>query len=331
MRGYSNYRGRRLSLGKKLAIFAMVVILLLCGAYLLLSRYTAYDSEGGYYFDLPWRSGEGESDGGTPDISLVRGDPADPLEEMHAVELSVGEWRARAEDGDWWQEDGDNAVILRLKEADGLLHFVSETAESERIAPDALTAAEIRELTGSGVYTVAKLSCFCDSAAAFADMTGMGLCQSTGYVWYDLNNGHWLDPGKEAARDYLLGLIRELTELGFDEIVLENVGYPTAGRLYKAAPVEADREDCVTDFLRQAAKVTQEKKARLSLALEEETLLAGGNETAAIDLTQVIDGVRRVYTAAAEEGAEAALEALSSTAVLVRYDAAEGARCRILP
>lgn len=331
MRGYSNYRGRRMPLGKKLAIIVMVLILLLSSAYLLLSRYTAYDSEGHHFFDLPWRQEQSGGDGEPDDVSLIRQEPPDPLDEMHAVELSVSEWRQRAADGDWWRESGDNALILRLKEADGLLHFASETAEGERIAADALTREEIQTLTDSGIYTAAKLSCFRDSAAAFADMTGMGLCQSSGYIWYDEQSGHWLDPGKEAAQDYLLGLIDELEELGFDEIVLEDVGYPTEGRLHKAAPTEADHEDRVAAFL-QAAKSLKEKKVRLSLALEEETLLGGGDETAGLDLTAVMDGIARVYVRTAEaDAAEEALRQLSESAVLVRCDAEEGPRCRILP
>lgn len=331
MRGYSNYRGRRMPLGKKLAILAMVLILLLSGAYLVLSRYTAYDSEGHHYFDLPWRA---EKDGGSeegPDVSLVRQEPVDPLDEIHAVELGVDEWRSRADQGAWCENEGYNAVILRLKEADGLLGFASETAEVELVAENALTRAELEALTESGVYAAVKLSCFRDSAAAYADMAGRGLCQSSGYIWYDETNGHWLDPGKDAAQDYLLGLIDELAQLGFDEIVLENVGYPTAGRLSKAAPAEADHAERVTAFLRAAAEKLSEKKVRLSLALEEETLLSGGSAEAGLELADVLTGVRRVYVRTGDDGAEEALHRMAEKAVLVRIDAEEGPRCHMIP
>lgn len=319
-------------LGKRLAICGMTLILLLSAAYLVLSRYTAYDSEGHHYFDLPWR-GTAEDGGGedAPNVSLVRGDPTDPLEEMHAVELSVDALRRRAEEGDWWTEEGYNAVILRLKEPDGLLRFASETAEAELVAENALTRGELQTLKDSGVYIAAHLSCFRDSAAALQDMTGKGLCQRSGYVWYDAENGHWLDPGKTAAQDYLLALCAELADWGFDELVLENVGYPTAGRLNKSAPVEADHEARVTDFLLSATELLQARKLRLSLALEEETLLSGGDEDAGLRLAAVMDGVRRVYVPTEGDAAETALDELSSSAVLIRVNAEEGASCQRIP
>lgn len=333
MRGYSHYRGRRMPPGKKAAIAGMVTVLLLCCCYLAVSQYAEYDSEGNLSFGLPWQK---EQSGGEEqervDVSLVKKDPVDPLTEMHAVELSVETFRSRADEGSWWEKEGYNAVILRLKEKDGLLGYASAAAPEDRVREDALTRAELETLLASGVYTAAKISCFRDSAAALADMAGMGLCQNSGYIWYDHENGHWLDPGKEASAEYLLAFCEELAELGFDEIVLENVGYPVQGRLSKAAPVEADREDCVSDFLQRAAGLTKERRVRLSFALEEETLLAGGNEAAGLSLKNVMEGVRRVYLSTADPAAaETALRQFSETATLVCLGAEEGARCTVLP
>ncbi len=331
MRGYSHYRGRRMPLGKKLAIAGMVVTLLLCCSYLAVSRYAEFDSEGNLSFVLPW-SREESAEEGKAEVSLVRKDPSDPLEEMHGAEISAETLRSRAEEGAWWEAEGYNAVILRLKEADGLLRYASEAAGEDLIHENALSRAELETLLAGDVYAAAKISCFRDSAAALSDMAGMGLCQTSGYIWYDNENGHWLDPGKDAAEDYLLAICEELAELGFDEIVLENVGYPTRGRLDKSAPAEANREKRVSGFLERAAEIAKERRVRLSLVLEEETLYAGGNETAGLDLRSAMEGVRRVYLQTADAAAAAAeLERFSETAVLVALDAEEGPRCRILP
>ncbi len=333
MRGYSHYRGRRTPLGKKLAVAGMIAVLLLCCAYLAVSQYAEYDSEGNLSFDLPWQREEsGGQEQEKVDVSLVKKEPADPLEEMHAVGLSAATLRSRADEGAWWEKEGYNAVILRLKEKDGMLWYASSAAPEDRVREDALTSAELETLLQSGVYTAAKISCFRDSAAALADMAGMGLCQSSGYIWYDNENGHWLDPGKDAAAEYLLALCEELAELGFDEIVLENVGYPVQGRLSKAAPVETDREKRIGDFLERAVALTKERRVRLSLVLEEETLLVGGNETSGLALDAALEGVRRVYVASEDPAAaEAALRQVSETAVPVFLNEEEGARCTVLP
>ncbi len=333
MRGYSHYRGRRMPFGRKAAIAGMTVVLLLCCMYLAVSRYAEFDSEGNLSFDLPWQKEEtGEQEQEKVDVSLVKKDPVDPLEEMHAVELSAETLRSRADEGAWWESEGYNAVILRLKEKDGLLRYESAVAPEGRVQESALTRTELETLLASGVYAVAKISCFRDSAAGLADMAGMGLCQNSGYIWYDHENEHWLDPGKDAAQEYLLSICGELAEMGFDEIVLENAGYPVKGRLNKAAPVEVNREKRIGDFLERAVSVTKERRARLSLVLEEETLLAGGNETAGLRLKDVMEGVQRIYVASEDPAAaETALRQVSETATAVFLHAEEGARCTVLP
>ncbi len=40
----------------------------------------------------------------------------------------------------------------------------------------------------------------------------------------------WLDPTQETVQAYLIGLCRELADLGFDEILLTHCAYPTQGR-----------------------------------------------------------------------------------------------------
>ena len=331
MRGYSNYRGRRMPWTKRLAMAGMVLVILICGVYLAVSQYAEFDSEGKMSFNLPWQR---EESGGEekPDVSLVIEEPEDPLGEMHAVEIAAETLRERAEEGAWWAEEGYNAVILRLKEADGLLWYTSEAAEEELIHENALSRAELETLLADDVYAAAKISCFRDTAAALADMTGMGLCQTSGYIWYDNQNRHWLDPGKEAAEEDLLTLCAELAELGFDEIVLENANYPTRGKLNKCAPVEANKDSTVERFLERVSGVLSEKGVRLSLVLEEETLLAGGSEVAGLVLEKNLAHVLRVYLRAEDAAAaETALREISETADLVLYGTGQGARCDVRP
>ena len=311
----------------------MVLILLLCGSYLAVSQYVEFESGGGKTFRLPWVSEEQEDaheNSEAPNISLVINEPQDLLDEMHAVEISADTLRLRRDEGEWWTKEGFNAVSVRLKERDGMLRYAFASAPAELIHPNALSRTELEVLLSSDVYAVARISCFSDSAAAAMDMTGKGLCQKSGYVWYDNTNSHWLDPGKEAAREYLVALCAELVELGFDEVVLENVCYPTLGKLHKSAPVEVDRVKTIQKFLADAAKCFGGKHVRLSLALSEELLLAGGNETAGLDLKEDLKEVLRVYVPALDPaGAEAALRAVAESTKLVVVNGTEGARCTI--
>lgn len=334
MAKYQSYRGR-VPLKRKLAVAGMVLILLLCGVYLGVNQYVEFESGGGKTFRLPWLSEEGsgtneQENGEEPEISLIINEPKDPIEEMHAVEVSAETLRLRRDEGQWWTQEGFNAVSVRLKEKDGMLRYAFASAPAELIHPNALSRTELEVLLGADVYTVARISCFGDSAAAALDMTGKAICQPSGYVWFDNTNSHWLDPGKEAARGYLIALCRELVELGFDEVVLENVCYPTLGKLHKCAPVEVDRMKTIQKFLTDVEKVFDENHVRLSLALSENVLLTGGNEMSGLNLEENLKDVLRVYVPAADPvAAEAALSAIAESTKLVLVNGTEGARCTV--
>ena len=53
-------------------------------------------------------------------------------------------------------------------------------------------------------------------------MESAGICQPNGYIWYDYDLNHWLEPEKEAARRYVIDLALECAQMGFDELMLED-------------------------------------------------------------------------------------------------------------
>jgi len=83
------------------------------------------------------------------------------------------------------------------------------------------------------ILSVARFNCLHDSYYAWTNMTEAGICQSTGHIWYDNISYHWLDADKEKTRQYVVGLARELAEIGFDELLLEELSYPVDGKLEK--------------------------------------------------------------------------------------------------
>ncbi len=85
-----------------------------------------------------------------------------------------------------------------------------------------------------------RLTACLDPAAAKADLAGKALVRKdTGRMFYDSQNRNWLDLGKPAARTYLCSLAKELAEMGVDEILLSELGYPGSGRLNRIAYDEA--------------------------------------------------------------------------------------------
>ena len=189
------------------------------------------------------------------------------------------------------------------------------------------TAAALAAAAESGTYTVARVSCFLDPIAAKADVEGMGLKNTGGYIFYDGNDLNWLDPGKTAARQYLLGLAEELAALGFDEILLTDVSYPTVGKLDKIDYGGADRAASIRLFLEEMHDVLEDTGTALSIQLPEEVILSGADEAAGLVLSDIAPLADRICAATTAERIpqlEAAVAAASDTtdfaAELTAYD-----------
>lgn len=163
-----------------------------------------------------------------------------------------------------------NAVAVTMKDSAGLVYFDAAGAVSGTVRTEADTTAALEALTGQeDLYTVARISCFHDPKAANAEVESMGLKNTGGYIFYDGNNSQWLDPAKPEARQYLTGIIREAAALGFDEILLTDVSYPTEGKLDKIAYGEVDRQAQLGAFLAEVRLALEGYDVTLSVELPE--------------------------------------------------------------
>ena len=140
-----------------------------------------------------------------------------------------------------------------------------------------------------------RLSCFHDPRAANSNVDGLGLKNTGGYIFYDGNNSQWLDPAKPAARAYLCELARETAELGFDELLLTDVSYPTVGKLDKIAYGDADRAETLEVFLTEMRAALEPYGTALSVELPEQVITGGADEAAGLDLAKLAPMVDRVY------------------------------------
>lgn len=243
--GYDSYRGRsRLRSALKVIIVLLLVVLaVLLAAFLFLQRYMVISADG-IRFEPPFFQDEDAppSSGGpsatplpvvtTPSPS-PSASPVPSQEYLHAVALP----REALYDGTAAQlveQSGGNAALFDMKADDGSLGYVSDLKLAMDIrasasSPDLNDA--IRTLNEGELYTIARVSCFRDNALPYYQ-NGMALRSNSGN-YKDDERIRWANPGSESVRDYLAGVCVELAQLGFDEILLDNAGYPTRGDLSK--------------------------------------------------------------------------------------------------
>lgn len=123
-----------------------------------------------------------------------------------------------------------NALVLEMKPRSGMLMWNSSTvmAQNYLLSPAVeignRTSSLVTSLKEKGIYLVAQISCCIDDTLA-SRSTSFSLRNQYG-VTFRSAEGNWLDPYNEDVRDYVVGMVQELYDMGFDEVVLADVLHP---------------------------------------------------------------------------------------------------------
>ena len=312
-RGYHSYRGRPKT-GKILLVTVLVLLLLLSGGYLVLQDHIVYESDGSITFDFLNREEEQQPSGedqGKVDLEILppdggEGDEDDggqtpatvTLQTMTAQELCAQGLPQGSVDG----------AAVEMKGFNGTFQYTSRYAASKALADGAVSQTQVSEAltaAGEGVRLTAVVGCFHDSFHAYADMTGSGICQSGGYIWYDDLRSHWMDPAKEGTRTYMAQVANECADMGFTEILLTDFGYPTSGDLSQIdySGLTVSKTEALTGFL-TALRESLPEGVALSVELTEEQILAGADPVSGVNAAAIAPLVDRIYLPAlTDEGA----------------------------
>lgn len=162
---------------------------------------------------------------------------------------------------------GCDTAVFEYKTEDGYVIFPSKTviggSANKRLSSAVST---VQELSGSGIKTAAYISCFKDSVAVVADLTySVRQTSAEGGAWRDNSNNGWLNPFSSNATDYILTLVKEAAEAGFDYIFLDNVCFSTDAGNAKAyytdeSTSKYDRNTALQVFIKACQKKAEKSK-----------------------------------------------------------------------
>ena len=320
-KGYQNYRGRRLT-RDKLLIALLVLILLGACLFLAAQRFIVYNDDGSMrlelpflQLDLPMLLPEQEETDPPPEeeppqtVDLVIEPPAEPAEpeaepepeppafgERRLVELEALPADAPAL-AETLSAAGANGFLCRVRDNTGRILFSTPTGQEKAVSAGEAETEQLRVLCAAEGVAAARFNCFHDSYYAFVHMPEAAICQKNGYVWYDQQSYHWLDPSKEQARQYVITLAKECAELGFEELILEECAYPTSGNLHKIdySKNTMSKSEALALFLTELRAALEPYGTKLSILLTEELILAGSDEESGQDLAALVPLVDAVY------------------------------------
>ena len=194
---------------------------------------------------------------------------------------------------------GGSTLVVEMKAGNGVLAWQSQAELAASLyvnAADNSVADAVRALAQNGeLYLVARVHCFRDPFLTNAWISP--LMTQGDRVWYDLYGIGWSSPASQTAADYLSALCRELADMGFDEILLDDAGYPCLGDVDTLATDDnrpEDRTVPVAAFLQRLDRELEEKGVYLSVYAYE-ALTAGGEVYSGLTASVLAQSAGRVW------------------------------------
>ena len=285
--GYGGYRGRRTfhDMLKWVAAVLAALVVILAGVLVFGQRYLVFRDQG-VRLELPFLHQKDGQQSGPGDVSLEvrpQGDQsggdqsnqepgADAAQSLRAAELPL----SAVEDGtalSQLEQAGADALILEMKDSQGDLAWQSgESLAALVTTGDEAVNAALEEWNRGDVYTIARVCAFRDNTLPYQDNR---VALKAGYGnWRDEEKLRWLDPDSESARDYIVGLCRELAQMGFDEIMLDQCWFPTRGQVgqivQNGSYADGRFSDRVEELFGQISQAVEPYGTRLSVRLPED-------------------------------------------------------------
>ena len=126
----------------------------------------------------------------------------------------------------------DTPIMLEVKSAVGNFFYSSAVAEYRDSKVDPLAVDQlIKELKKSGYYLIAKLPALRDRQYGLHHVDD-GIFDTRGaYLYRDDGGCYWLNPAKQGTLTYIISIVSELKELGFNEVVFDYFDFPETDKM----------------------------------------------------------------------------------------------------
>lgn len=234
---------KRMLLIAGIVIVSIALVLLVGFSYL--GRYVVYTEDGAHF---SFRNSAGE------DTGLSTYTPPDPPENPVLVTgESILEDDVLIDSGKKLVATEVRGLLLNYETLKDAVSFSSvelsadETnvlmLEMRKYGSDILNTKAIQSLISRAknqeVYLVAMISCLPDSDYAL-EHAADALQIEGGALWVGDDRSYWLNPATENTQKYIATMIRQLMDMGFDEVVLEDFEFPTTDYISYSADASRD-------------------------------------------------------------------------------------------
>lgn len=125
-----------------------------------------------------------------------------------------------------------NTVVIDIKDYSGHVAFDTDSELINEIGSEQIWIKDMKGLIEKfhreGIYVIARVVVFEDNFLPQKEPY-LALKTRGGYLWRDNRGLSWLDPASQDVWDYIVEISKQAVEVGFDEINLDYVRFPTDG------------------------------------------------------------------------------------------------------
>jgi len=170
---------------------------------------------------------------------------------------------------------GYNAVVLELKDEVGKIYFNSTNQMAVDVGAVSDTAIRdlasvVKSIKAASVTPIAQIHAFKDRIATKNADAKIKYKGNAAWSWLDSENGKpWLNPYSDSARKYIIDIALELTDLGFENVMVSSVIFPPVYSYSLADFGEKEKtishKDMLSSFTSDLKNAVNGKKANLIL------------------------------------------------------------------
>ena len=213
-----------------LAILAAVAALVLLIGFIYMGRFVIYTEAGAVFsFEPSAQESAPVSTLPVPEtIELVTGEPISANEVIGDTTPSLEDSSVSGFLLDYKTlSEGTSLSQLDLEPAVNNTLVLQMRAPDKDILSTEPVRALIQRAKSQDVHLVAMISCLSDSTYA-RNHPDQALKADASTLWVTNDGTCWLDPSQDAVIDYLAGIIRVLSDMGFQEVILDDFFMPSS-------------------------------------------------------------------------------------------------------
>ncbi len=112
----------------------------------------------------------------------------------------------------------------------------------------------VKKLKENNLKPIARFVCFRDLNLPYKNPDWAILDKGNGKPWVDIHGKTWLNPYDEELRSFIISLLKEVKEAGFEEIHLDYIRFPSDGALYLmdfSGKNKIKKEEVLGEFLKE--------------------------------------------------------------------------------